>query len=341
MVAIKTLMKNHLKPKNEEISQSIARTVISLIITISLITLEIIDVIPAYLLAGYSIFSIIHLFVVVSNTKFKRWRIIFTIWTDITLTTIMLYFINEIGTFFFPLYFWFIMGNGLRFGNFYLIISSLYTITIFFILININVYWSSHPYISYGILTSLLILPSFFYVLINRLQDAQQQLKFQLKESRHLAHFDTLTKIPNRHYLLQTLAQYQVEKKPITLFFIDLDGFKVVNDTLGHYIGDQVLIEVAQRLTNLMKDNHFVARLGGDEFAYITQNTETQNIKKLAEEIVHQLQKPYLTKTVESISASVGVTSAREFQTADILKSSDSAMYKAKQMGKNQYFYSL
>ncbi|WP_294964725.1 GGDEF domain-containing protein [Sulfurimonas sp.] len=274
MIHLKKIIKNHLKSTNEEISQAIARVIITLAITVSMIVFNLIQTQYIYLMSVYFIFSIVHLKITFKYPAFRKWRIIFTIWADITFTTLMLYSLNEIGTFFFPLYFWYIMGNGMRFGKAYLIVASLYSFFSFFILINTSLYWSSNPSFAYAILSSLFILPLFFYVLVSRLHDAQKQLKDQLAESKYTALFDTLTSIPNRHYLLQKLYKYETQEIPITLFFIDLDGFKLVNDTLGHYVGDEVLIEVAKRLTDLTDENHFVARLGGDEFAYILKNSD-------------------------------------------------------------------
>jgi diguanylate cyclase (GGDEF)-like protein len=89
----------------------------------------------------------------------------------------------------------------------------------------------------------------------------------------HLATFDSLTSLPNRQFVMDNLrlelARAKRLEKDIALLFFDLDGFKGINDSLGHEIGDLILIEVAERVTTMLRDGDLVARLGGDEFIIV------------------------------------------------------------------------
>ena len=167
------------------------------------------------------------------------------------------------------------------------------------------------------------------------------------------ANFDVLTGLPNRHMFNERLQQ-EVKRshrtgKPFALMFIDLDHFKEVNDSLGHDMGDQLLVETAERLTNCVRTSdsighmHNVARLGGDEFTIILNEiTDIKNIEQIAERILKKLVEPYQLKgELAYISASIGITvfpeDASDVET--LIKNADQSMYHAKNLGRNQYTY--
>lgn len=164
-----------------------------------------------------------------------------------------------------------------------------------------------------------------------------------------LAYFDPLTGLPNRSQMHETLDKLMVEQDQLlALLFIDLDRFKPINDTMGHPVGDQVLKEVAQRLSASIRDHDLVARIGGDEFTVIMSrfdNSEQAQDEAIAvsERILHQMMQPF---TIEDrqlyLSASVGVALYPEnaISGMDLLRNADTAMYHAKAMGKNNFqFY--
>lgn len=158
---------------------------------------------------------------------------------------------------------------------------------------------------------------------------------------------DPLTKLPNRVLLKSDLEQALdkaiVNETMLTLLFIDLDDFKPVNDLFGHYIGDKVLVIIAQRLKNAVRNNDTVARLGGDEFVItlISGSDEdeiTAALKRIMAAIAEPIQVP---GSSISLSASIGVTSY-PFDNSDadtLLRHADQAMYAAKEKGRNQYHF--
>lgn len=171
------------------------------------------------------------------------------------------------------------------------------------------------------------------------------------KESEELiwrqANFDKVTGLPNRHMFHDRLEQ-EVKKAhraglQMALFFIDLDRFKEVNDTLGHDMGDILLMETSRRISSCVRDSDTVARLGGDEFTVILSEVkDTRNVERLAQSILHTLDKPFqLGDEVAYISASIGITLYPNDATnvEDLLKNADQAMYVAKSQGRNQCSY--
>lgn len=159
------------------------------------------------------------------------------------------------------------------------------------------------------------------------------------------ANFDALTELPNRILFMDRLTQeirHALRKKNhLALMFIDLDHFKWVNDNLGHSAGDQLLQQVAARLTTCVRSADTVARLGGDEFTAILPNVETiWSVKMVAERILNQLASPFSLEGQEVfISGSVGIAlfpqDGRDVDT--LIKNADLAMFHAKKSGRSAY----
>jgi diguanylate cyclase (GGDEF)-like protein len=159
-----------------------------------------------------------------------------------------------------------------------------------------------------------------------------------------MAHTDLLTGLPNRNLFLDRCTQVLTLAKRMdmgaALFWIDLDGFKSVNDSLGHAAGDAMLREVAQRLLSRLRDSDTAARIGGDEFAVImTDVSGTDTVLRLANELVASLRQPYdLPQGRAQISASIGIAHyplhADTVET--LMRFADGAMYRAKHAGKDQ-----
>lgn len=170
-------------------------------------------------------------------------------------------------------------------------------------------------------------------------------LKQHEKQLEHIAHYDALTGIPNRVLLVdrmqQALAQTRREKKLLAICYLDLDGFKPINDTLGHSAGDSVLIEIAKRIQHTLRGGDTVARLGGDEFVILLLGIE--NIAECYHSLDRLMWVIADSIVVEgqsfSVTASIGVTLyPQNDQDPDtLLRHADQAMYQAKQLGKNQY----
>jgi len=171
------------------------------------------------------------------------------------------------------------------------------------------------------------------------------------KESDELiwsqANFDALTGLPNRR-LFRDHLRHEIRKSrranlPLALMFLDLDGFKDVNDTLGHDMGDVLLKDAAERLNSCVREIDTVARLGGDEFTVILSELhDPGNVDRVARHILQKLSEPFkLGDEVAHVSASIGITlfpdDATEIE--ELIKNADQAMYAAKQHGRNQFQY--
>lgn len=161
----------------------------------------------------------------------------------------------------------------------------------------------------------------------------------------HMALHDQLTGLANRRTFHDRLEQFAAiavrAKERFAVQFIDLDGFKGVNDTMGHAAGDEVLIETAERLKRLLRKSDTVARLGGDEFAVLQTNIfDKEHAAILAQKIVDVCRKPvFVEDKPVSIGASVGVSLYGEHGTSsgELLRNADCALYAAKNSGKNGY----
>jgi diguanylate cyclase (GGDEF)-like protein len=179
--------------------------------------------------------------------------------------------------------------------------------------------------------------------------DRTGELQASMEEVQYLATHDTLTGLPNRsmfsqrlNYAIQAAQRYQ---RQFAVLFMDLDRFKIINDTLGHEAGDQLLQEIAARLTQSLRAVDTVGRLGGDEFVILIEEVSDSNqVAAVAHKILTSVIKPITLKGQESrITASIGISmfpkDAEDEQT--LMKNADIAMYLAKEEGKNNYqFYS-
>ncbi len=161
------------------------------------------------------------------------------------------------------------------------------------------------------------------------------------------ANFDQLTCLPNR-YLFYDRMQLAIKQAcreglPMALMLLDLDRFKEINDTLGHDMGDSLLLEIARRLNHCVRETDTVARLGGDEFAIILNEKEDcVGIERIAQSILQQLAEPLLLNGQKvNISASIGITFYPEdaSEIEELMKNADQAMYDAKEAGRNHFSY--
>ncbi len=189
------------------------------------------------------------------------------------------------------------------------------------------------------------------YMIVRDISDkkvAQKKLMEQKDVLYHQAHHDALTGLPNRVLFNDRLA-YGINKasaknRQLALFFIDLDQFKQINDSLGHDIGDRVLKVVAERLKAKIRKNDTLARLGGDEFIIIIENyKDVTMLSQLAQSILDVLIQPiHIAGQTLYTSCSIGISLYPDDDTSSehLLKYADAAMYKAKEEGRNNYqFY--
>lgn len=184
-----------------------------------------------------------------------------------------------------------------------------------------------------------------FNEMLGEIEERNLVLRQRQEHLQELAHFDHLTRLPNRVLFYDRLQQaiklaLRNEQK-IAVMFLDLDRFKDVNDTLGHRTGDMLLQQVAERMRLLLRDCDTVARLGGDEFTVFSQNVMSiKNACKVAQKILDMFEPPFVLEGQEVyVTCSIGVTvfpdDCDEVDT--LLMNADIAMYHAKSDGKNTY----
>jgi diguanylate cyclase (GGDEF)-like protein len=159
-----------------------------------------------------------------------------------------------------------------------------------------------------------------------------------------LAHFDALTGLPNRSLLAdrvgQSLSRVERNAESLALIFMDIDRFKNVNDSLGHRIGDELLIQVAGRLRHGLREEDTVSRLGGDEFILVLPSASAEGAAHVAEKVLKSLSAPYQIEHHElNVTASLGIAMyPNDGHTYDALSMcADAAMYRAKQGGRNTF----
>lgn len=197
--------------------------------------------------------------------------------------------------------------------------------------------------VNYDVLITALVM--FFTGALIGWEFASNHFKKMQKRLFEQATTDTLTGLPNRllfeDRLKQTITGLKRDKeKKATLLFVDLDGFKQVNDTFGHLVGDELLQVVAERLRTMSREVDTVARLSGDEFAVILVDTTTEGAVKVAEKMVGRLSRVFEIDNKEiQISASVGIVEISH-ERDQTMREADDAMYTSKRLGGNRYHIS-
>lgn len=157
------------------------------------------------------------------------------------------------------------------------------------------------------------------------------------------ADHDLLTGLPNRHRffaeLEQAVQQADTRQQPFALYFIDLDGFKAVNDSLGHAQGDQLLVETTTRFRSVLSTQHVFSRFGGDEFVLLINLERKSDARELASSLIQSLDEPIELSESAAVSASIGcvIYNGEGLEAAELLTIADKAMYQAKHLGKGQF----
>ncbi|MGL5080236.1 MAG: sensor domain-containing protein [Microcoleaceae cyanobacterium] len=171
---------------------------------------------------------------------------------------------------------------------------------------------------------------------ITNLKQTEEQLRYS-------ASHDSLTNLWNRSFFMErlNLSIYKVQEQigyQFAVLFLDLDGFKLINDSLGHSIGDQLLIEIGKRLRQCIRSNDTLARLGGDEFTVLLENiADVEEVKEIAERVQAALKRPFNLQGHQVFTgASIGIVqSSPEYQLPpEVIRDADTAMYRAKRQGK-------
>jgi len=178
------------------------------------------------------------------------------------------------------------------------------------------------------------------------IRDVSEQYK-SAEIIRQQAYFDTLTSLPNRFLALDRLSQLLTEaernNEKTAVLFLDLDDFKKINDSLGHEIGDKVLIQSAQRLKQVLREGDTVGRLGGDEFIVLLRGiTEHHDALVTTENLLKSFREPFVIDGRElmlTLSIGVAISPENGHCASDLLRNADTAMYQAKDLGRNTYSF--
>jgi diguanylate cyclase (GGDEF)-like protein len=190
------------------------------------------------------------------------------------------------------------------------------------------------------------LLFGFVRVLAHSRGQALRLVARKTTELRHLAMHDGLTGLPNRALILdraeQAVARARRQNSQLAMMFLDLDGFKDVNDTFGHAVGDELLCAVSARLTGLLRESDTVGRLGGDEFVVLAEGDSLDaGPEVIAERIREVLATPFVLGDAQEISvqirASIGIAMGLRTSADDLLRDADIALYEAKDAGKDRF----
>ncbi|SFP80115.1 diguanylate cyclase domain-containing protein [Hydrogenimonas thermophila] len=213
----------------------------------------------------------------------------------------------------------------------------------------IQLWINNHKELFYAIIFILILITIFLIYgkyINTKLQKEKKEKEILLEKIKKLAYYDVLTNIPNRLSVMQSfeqiLANAQRNNLNIAVMFIDLDGFKTINDTLGHEAGDRVLKDVADIFKSTLRKNDLYGRLGGDEFIVVAQGIDgKENIEKLVRKLLDKINAiPLPSPLNEQFGANIGVVSitpCKDTTVEKLMSESDVLMYDIKRQGKNSY----
>jgi len=243
------------------------------------------------------------------------------------------------------------IGWGLRFGRHYLFLATAIGILGMIFNLAASPYWHENQLFGATIVFGLMANTVNASILLGRIAEGNRQLAEKIEEVSRLARQDQLTKLPNRPYfrdrLGQMLAASARNGRQVALLLFDIDGFKAVNDTLGHEAGDRLLREIAERVGRRVRQADTFARVGGDEFVILMDiahdNSDTVPVAETVVAAVAEID--MFAEQGLRVGASVGIAcsgsvAARERVADELLIRADRAMYEAKRAGKGRYKFS-
>ncbi len=240
------------------------------------------------------------------------------------------------------------VGWGLRFGRHYLFLATAIVLASMIWNLAASPYWQEHELFGATIMFGLVASTINASNLLGRIASANRRLAEKIDEVARLAGQDQLTRLPNRLYFQERLSQILASAartgRRVALLLFDIDGFKAVNDTLGHEAGDRLLEEIARRVGSRMRQADTFARLGGDEFVVLMELThDNSDAVSVAEAVLNAIAEIDLSPEHGlRVSASLGIAcsdagGARERLADELLVGADRAMYEAKRAGKGCY----
>jgi diguanylate cyclase (GGDEF)-like protein len=295
----------------------------------------------------FFISSILYLRFISTYTQRFLWRRYLAIVIDLSAASYITWYFGISGLFFYPLFLWIMIGNGLRFGTHHLFVATAVGLLGFTTACWGNGTISNYPMTYLGLLIGLIIMPVFFLVMIKRLANANQVLKEERDKAEHMAVHDSLTSLPNRIFLdeaiEQSIARAERNDHLVAIAFLDLDSFKSINDSFGHEYGDRLLKEIASCLKSALRLQDTVARLGGDEFIILIDYCKDwTTISSVLERIFTCVGRYYQIndyRTFVTLSCGVSVYPKDGDNANTLIKNADTAMYQAKATSPNSYVF--
>ena len=247
------------------------------------------------------------------------------------------------GIAFYPLLLWIIIGNGIRFGPRQLAVATAAGVPVFALAMLAGGVAAEMPVVFAGLIAGLLLLPRFMQLTLLRLAAANRELKRQKEQAEDLARHDTLTGLPNRHMLSQRLehaiARARRNGTRLAVLFLDLDGFKRINDSFGHDYGDRLLVRVAECMRATLREVDTVCRLGGDEFILLIEEyANPGDVSAIIDRLFGCARRFYRivdTDAYVTWSCGVAVYPKDGGDAGTLIKNADIAMYRAKARGSN------
>lgn len=288
---------------------------------------------------AYVLFGIAWTLVVIADVGTERVRRYVVIVADEALVALCLYVDppHLAPLVFMPIFM--TLGNGLRFGFGLAVYSAVMAALFIGAVFVSSPFWSEIPTVSFGIVAGTLVVPVYGVRLNNRLQHRRRALEAKARALEVQARIDPLTGLANRAGLHRALRE---ASHGWAVLYVDLDGFKQVNDTVGHDAGDQVLRDVAAALRGSVRGGDTVARLGGDEFAILATGVRAAaDVSTIASNVLEGARRVRVTGHPElRIGASVGgclVLAGDPRGSDDVIRCADEAMLAAKRAGKGRF----
>lgn len=296
----------------------------------------------------YFVFSLFYCYFVYKFPQRFQLRRYFIVLMDNLLISYCVYSFGIAGAAFYPLYLWVSIENGFRFGANFLHYSSAVSVLSFTLAVILSDPWMQQLEIAIGLSMGMLIMPLFFLILLKQLNDTNSQLQNKMDEAEYLATHDSLTGLPNRLYLEQRFSKAiklaQKKGHEIAIFFIDINAFKNINDTLGHDTGDQFIQQFATRLSYCLRSTDTLARLGADSFMMLLESKQPDSYaSQVANRIIEQAAGRYDLNGYEiysTFSAGIAVFPHHGKSVEALIKNADTALHYAKTNNKPAYrFY--
>lgn len=271
-------------------------------------------------------------------------RRLFAIVGDNTAISTMIAVAGGPGEMLYPIYLWLVIGNGFRYGQKYLFVAMAASVIGFGLAVANSSYWLSQPLAVAGLSVGLVALPLYFVVLLQRLQRATNELNTLYEQMAAQATHDNLTGLPNRKLFYDQL-RHEIDaarrrQTGLAVMFIDIDGFKQINDTHGHPVGDDVIRIVGHALNSGVRSTDSVARFGGDEFLVLVTDVNVAQAGIVAQKLLDKLTTlriPHHDDIRLSGSIGIAVLSTAADNPDSMIRQADVAMYRAKKSGKNAY----